>query len=154
MLRTTSNSRAGNHLPAFLFREICRKTYWPKHLPPCAPQQFFLGVPLRVGLSRSIFPGAGKRSISNHSATRAQKGYLRISLTRPASCIAPTSPAITSAQHVRSARAPGSGAHSRPAKTYCPKDQPPRAYSTQQHADRLRLSNSWSRSGAIGALLL
>ena len=37
---------------------------------------------------------------------RAQKGYSRISLTRFASCIAPTSPAIAAAQRVRSACAP------------------------------------------------
>ena len=110
MLRTSSNSRAGNHLPAFLFREICRKTYWPKHLPPCAPQQFFLGVSLRVGLSRSIFPGAVKRIVSRHCAVRAQKGYLRISLTRFASCIEKISPAIAAAERVSSACAPGSSA--------------------------------------------
>ena len=67
---------------------------------------YFLGVSLRVGLSRSIFQGAGKHSISKQSAPRAQKGYLRISLTRFASCIVPTSPAITSAQLVCSACAP------------------------------------------------
>ena len=40
---------------------------------------------------------------------RAQKGYSRISLTRFASCIALTSPAIAAAQRVRSARAPEVG---------------------------------------------
>ena len=67
---------------------------------------YFLGVSLRVGLSRSIFQGAGKHSISKQSAPRAQKGYLRISLTRFASCIVPTSPAITTAPLVCCARAP------------------------------------------------
>ena len=87
-----------------------QKTYCPKHQPPRVPQQFFLGVSLRVGLSRSIFPGAGRSTVSKHqTCRRAQKGYSRISLTRFASCIAPTSPAITSAQLVSSACAPEIG---------------------------------------------
>ena len=86
-----------------------RKSYEPKHQPPSAPHHFLLGVRQAAGLSRSIFPGAMKRSISIHSATRAQKGYLRISRARFASCIAPTSPAIASAPLVRSACAPEVG---------------------------------------------
>ena len=86
-----------------------RKSYEPKHQPPSAPHHFLLGVRQAAGLSRSIFPGAVKRTISIHSAPRAQKGYSRISLTRFASCIAPTSPAIAAAQRVRSARAPEVG---------------------------------------------
>ena len=71
------------------------------------PQRFFLGVPLRVGLSRSIFPGAGRSTVSKHqTCRRAQKGYSRISLTRFASCIAARSPAIAAAQRVCSACAP------------------------------------------------
>ena len=66
----------------------------------------YLGVSLRVGLSRSIFPGAGRSTVSIIPAIRAQKGYLRISRARFASCIAPTSPAIISAPLVRSACAP------------------------------------------------
>jgi len=57
------------------------KTYWPKHQPPHTSEADYVGVSLRVGLSRSIFLGAIERSISNDSAPRAQKGYLRISLT-------------------------------------------------------------------------
>ncbi len=68
----------------------------------------FLGVPLRVGLSRSIFLGAVNRIISNTYSVRAQKGYSRISLTRFASCIEKISPAITTAPHVTTACAPGS----------------------------------------------
>ena len=66
-----------------------------------------MGVSLRVGLSRSIFPGAGRSTVSKHqTCRRAQKGYSRISLTRFASCIAARSPAIAAAQRVRSACAP------------------------------------------------
>ena len=86
------------HLPA--------KSYEPEHLPLSVPQHFLLGVSLRVGLSRSIFLGAINCIFSNISAPRAQKGYLRISLTRFASCIAARSPAIAAAQRVRSACAP------------------------------------------------
>ena len=73
-------------------------------------------MPLRVGLSRSIFPGAVKRTVSIHPAPRAQKGYLRISLTHPASCIEKISPAIIATQRVSSARAPESWAHRQPQK--------------------------------------
>ena len=90
------------------------KTYCRKHQPPHfrAPHHSFLGVRQAAGLSRSIFLGAIERIVPIHPAPRAQKGYLRISLTRFASCIAQTSPAITAAQRVRSACAPGSWANS------------------------------------------
>ena len=39
------------------------------------PQQFFLGARQAAGLSRGIFPGAGKRTVSNQTNHRAQKGY-------------------------------------------------------------------------------
>ena len=42
----------------------------------------------------------------NALAPRAQKGYLRISLTRCASCIVPASPAMAAAERVSSACAP------------------------------------------------
>ena len=67
----------------------------------------YLGVSLRVGLSRSIFPGAGRSTFSIHYLLRAQKGYLRISLTRFASLQQTVCPAIAAAQPVRSACAPG-----------------------------------------------
>ena len=56
---------------------VCEKTYWPKHLPQhnTNPQQFFLGARQAAGLSRGIFPGAGKRTVSNQTNHRAQKGY-------------------------------------------------------------------------------
>ncbi len=84
----------------------------------------YLGVPLWVGLSRSIFLGAVKRIISNSYYLRAQKGYLRISLTRFASHIEKISPAIATAPLVRRACAPGNAPRWH-TKSYCQKDQPP-----------------------------
>ncbi len=76
---------------------IVSKTYWPKDQPPIGhiliPHPFLLKTtsqntsitPILIsffwargkaaGLSRGIFPGAGKRTVPIASATRAQKGY-------------------------------------------------------------------------------
>ncbi len=74
-------------------------------LPP-----FFVRLFGRAPSGRAIAQYLSGRDIAhyfNALASRAQKGYLRISLTRFASCIEKISPAIAAAPLVWTARAPG-----------------------------------------------
>jgi hypothetical protein len=89
----------------------------------CNFRQHILGARQAAGLSRSIFLGAVKRTVSMHPHQRAQKGYLRISLARFASSIEKISPAIATAPRVRRACAPGNAPRWH-TKSYCQKDQP------------------------------
>ena len=105
------------------FPHLRQTNYCPKHQPPRHYSSDFFG---RVPSGRAIaqyLSGRDKAYYSNTLAPRAQKGYLRISLTRSASCLEKISPAIAAAPRVRRARAPGNAPRC-PRKTYWPKDQP------------------------------
>lgn len=69
----------------------------------CQPTNvFYEGARQAAGLSRSIFPCAGRSgaACSQSPAPRAQKGYLRISLARSASRRPASSAAIGAVPHV------------------------------------------------------
>ena len=89
-----------------LWQKQLRRTIY--HYPALLEKLFRLFG--RVPLGRAIaqyLSGRGERHCINAAdVPRAQKGYLRISLTRCASCIVPASPAMAAAERVSSACAP------------------------------------------------
>ena len=89
-----------------LWQKQLRRTIY--HYPALLEKLFRLFG--RVPLGRAIaqyLSGRGERHCINAAdVPRAQKGYLRISLTRCASCIVPVSPAMAAAERVSSACAP------------------------------------------------